>query len=145
MSESRPTTIVVDQRQPGCLITVLWFIFIGSWLSAIWVAIAWVLIVLIVTMPIGLAMMHRVPRIATLRAPSREYVVATQGTATRIQEVPVPQRPFLIRAIYFLVIGWWFSALWIIVAWATTATIVLLPLSIWMMNRIPAVTTLQRY
>jgi uncharacterized membrane protein YccF (DUF307 family) len=124
---------------------VLWFIFIGSWLSAIWVTIAWVLIVLVVTMPIGLAMMHRVPRIATLRAPSREYIVATEGTAMRIQEVGIRQRPFLIRAVYFALIGWWFSALWIIVAWATTATIVLLPLSIWMMNRIPAVTTLQRY
>jgi uncharacterized membrane protein YccF (DUF307 family) len=145
VSQQSHATIVTSNNQPGCLISVLWFIFIGSWLSFFWILIAWALTVLIVTMPIGIAMMHRVPRIATLRAPSREYLVATEGTATRIQEIRTPQRPFIIRAIYFVLIGWWLSFVWVIVAWATTATIVLLPLSIWMMNRIPAVTTLQRY
>jgi uncharacterized membrane protein YccF (DUF307 family) len=145
MSTNQPGPVVIDRGGPGCIISVLWFIFIGSWLSLFWILIAWVLIVLIIPMPIGLAMMNRVPMIATLRSPTREYVVATQGTATRIQEVGLPQRPFLIRAIYFVLVGWWLSLFWVVVAWLATGTIVLLPLGIWMMNRIPAVTTLQRY
>jgi uncharacterized membrane protein YccF (DUF307 family) len=145
MSTGNPGPLIVDRGQPGCLISVIWFIFVGSWLSFIWILIAWALIVLIITMPIGLAMMHRVPLIASLRQPSREFVVATQGTATVIREVSRPQHPFLVRAIYFLAIGWWFSLAWVVVAWLATATIILLPLGIWMMNRIPAVTTLERY
>jgi uncharacterized membrane protein YccF (DUF307 family) len=145
MSETSPTTIVVGRDQPGCLITFLWFFFIGWWLSAIWIAIAWVLIVLVVTMPVGLVMLNRVPRIATLRAPTEEYVIATSGTAARIQAVGTRQHPFLLRAIYFVLVGWWLSFIWIWVAWAAGLTLVGLPLSIWMMNRIPAVTTLARY
>jgi uncharacterized membrane protein YccF (DUF307 family) len=145
MSSNPPGPVIVDRGQPGCLVSVLWFIFIGSWLSFLWILIAWVFIVLIIPMPIGLAMMNRVPMIASLRSPSREYVMATEGVSTRIQEVNVQQRPFLLRAIYFLVIGWWFSFIWVIAAWLTTATLILLPLGIWMMNRVPAVTTLQRY
>jgi uncharacterized membrane protein YccF (DUF307 family) len=145
MSSGQQSPIIVDRSQPGCLISVLWFIFIGSWLSFFWAIIAWILIVLIIPMPIGLAMLHRIPLIASLRSPTREYRLATEGTATRIQEVSPNQRPFIIRAIYFLLIGWWFSFLWLMAAWLTTATLILLPLGIWMMNRVPAVTTLQRY
>ena len=145
MSNQQSGPVFIDRDQPGCLISVLWFIFIGSWLSFFWIIIAWALIVLIIPMPIGLAMMHRVPLIASLRSPSREYILATEGAATRIQEVSQRQRPFLIRAVYFLLIGWWLSFWWVIVAWLATGTVVLIPLGIWMMNRIPAVTTLQRY
>jgi uncharacterized membrane protein YccF (DUF307 family) len=145
MNIQSPGPVFVDRGGPGCLISLIWFFFIGWWLSLIWILIAWGFIVLIITMPIGLAMMHRVPLIASLRPPTREYVVATQGTATIIQELQRPQHPFLLRALYFIFIGWWLSLVWVIVAWIATGTIILLPLGIWMMNRIPAVTTLQRY
>ncbi len=137
--------IIVDRGGPGCLISLIWFFFVGWWLSLAWILLAWVFIVLIITMPIGLAMMHRVPLIASLRPPTREYVIATQGTATTIQEIQRPQQPFLLRAIYFIFVGWWLSLAWVLVAWFATGTVILLPLGIWMMNRIPAVTTLQRY
>jgi uncharacterized membrane protein YccF (DUF307 family) len=145
MSTSPQGPVVIDRGQPGCLISVLWFIFVGSWLSFFWAFAAWILIVLIIPMPIGLAMLHRVPLIASLRSPTREYVMATEGTAMRIREFPPQQRPFILRAIYFLLIGWWFSFIWLVAAWLTTATLILLPVGIWMMNRLPAVTTLQRY
>ena len=140
-----PGPVFIDRGQPGCLISLLWFFFVGWWLSLIWIGIAWLFIVLIIPMPIGLAMMNRVPLIASLRQPTREFTMATGGAATRVQETGLPQRPFLIRALYFVLIGWWFSLLWVLGAWAATGTLILLPLGIWMMNRIPAVTTLQRY
>jgi uncharacterized membrane protein YccF (DUF307 family) len=145
MSANIPPTVIIGRDQPGCLLTILWFVFVGWWLSAIWIGIAWLFIVLIIPMPIGLMMLNRAPRIATLRQPTSEYVVATSGTATRIQAVGVRQHPFLIRAIYFIVVGWWLSFIWIWVAWAAGLTLVGFPLSIWMLNRIPAVTTLARY
>lgn len=140
-------SVMIEDRQRGhgCLVTLLWFVFIGSWLSGIWIAIAWVLVALIITMPIGLAMINKVPLIATLREPSHEYRVVTEGLATRIQQVDVPQPPFLMRAIYFVLIGWWFSAVWMSLAWLASVSLIGLPLAIWMYNRVPAVTTLKRY
>jgi uncharacterized membrane protein YccF (DUF307 family) len=54
-----------------------------------------------------------------------------------------PHRPFLLRAIYFVLVGWWLTLLWINAAWALNATYVLLPLGLWMLNRVPQVLTLK--
>ena len=56
----------------------------------------------------------------------------------------VRQRPFLLRAIYFLLIGWWFSGLWMALAYALLISILGMPIAFWMYNRIGPVTTLFR-
>ena len=146
MSSSQPTTVVAVQRGGhGCLVTFLWFVFVGWWLSALWIAIAWVLIVLIIPMPIGLMMINALPKIVSLREPAREYRTTIEGTRVRVEESQLPQYPFLLRALYFILIGWWFSAIWMGIAWLLTATFIGMPLGIWMFNRVPAVTTLKRY
>ncbi len=53
------------------------------------------------------------------------------------------ETPFLVRAIYFLLVGWWLTFLWINVAWTFNATLILLPLGLWMLNRVPQVLTLK--
>jgi uncharacterized membrane protein YccF (DUF307 family) len=58
--------------------------------------------------------------------------------------LPAAQPPFLLRAVYFVVIGWWFSLLWAAVAWLLCATILGLPLGVLMLNALPLVTTLRR-
>ena len=50
----------------------------------------------------------------------------------------------LIRALYFVLIGWWFSGLWMAVAYALLVSILGMPIAFWMYNRIGAVTTLFR-
>jgi len=50
----------------------------------------------------------------------------------------------LIRVIYFILIGWWLSGLWMALAYLLLLTIVFLPVSFWMYGRIGAVTTLYR-
>ncbi|MDI7275946.1 MAG: YccF domain-containing protein [Anaerolineae bacterium] len=54
-----------------------------------------------------------------------------------------PHRPFLLRAIYFLLVGWWLTFIWINLAWALNITYVLVPLGLWMLNRVPQVLTLK--
>ena len=54
-----------------------------------------------------------------------------------------PNRPFVVRAIYFLLIGWWLTWLWINAAWMLVASVIGLPVGLWMLNRVPQVLTLK--
>ncbi|CCF82436.1 hypothetical protein [Nitrolancea hollandica] len=142
---SRPAAIKANDNQPPLILSIIWFLVIGWWASAIWIHVAWFLNVLILTMPIGLLMLNMVPRVATLREPSREYRIADSTGDSPTRAVPICQHAFLVRAGYFLVFGWWLSLLWVYGASALAASIIGLPVAFWMYNRVPAVTTLRRY
>ncbi len=139
-----PVVVVNQSRGPGCLIRILWFLFLGLWLGAIVTVLAWGLIVTIIGLPLGLWLLNRLPQIMTL-SPAKQGVGVTiiNGT-TVISTTSVPQHGFLTRALYFLVIGWWFSAVWLILAWSLVALILTMPLAFWMFDRVPQVTTLAR-
>lgn len=144
---SQPQKVVINTPSgPGCLVRGLYFIFIGLWLGAIWVVAAWVLNVTIIGLPIGLAMLNRLPQIMTLQPERRETTVEYHDGTPVIHERILRQRPFLLRAFYFILIGWWFSLIWMILAWLISGiTLGLgLPLSFWMFDRVPALTTLAR-
>jgi uncharacterized membrane protein YccF (DUF307 family) len=44
----------------------IWFILVGWWASFFLMAIAWLLIVVIITLPLGLMLFNRVPFVASL-------------------------------------------------------------------------------
>jgi uncharacterized membrane protein YccF (DUF307 family) len=52
-------------------------------------------------------------------------------------------RGLLVRAVYFLLVGWWASGIWLGVAWFLCVTIVGLPLGIKMINRVPLIVSLK--
>ncbi len=139
-------TVVVEPKGPGCLLRALYFIFVGLWLGGIWTVIAWVLVITIIGMPLGLWMLNSLPQVMTLR-PRREvtHVRMENGRPVLVRS-NLPQPPFLLRALYFVLIGWWFSLLWIGAAWLISGiTLGLgLPLSFWMFDQVPALTTLAR-
>ncbi len=133
--------MLVQSRGPNLLLRALYFIFFGLWFSGIWAAIAWVLCITIIGLPLGLWMLNRLPQVTTLRSQQGDLVVTTTG---EMYERSIPQHPFLIRAIYFVLVGWWLSALWLTAAWALCTMIIGLPFGFWMFNRVPAVITLAR-
>jgi uncharacterized membrane protein YccF (DUF307 family) len=49
----------------------------------------------------------------------------------------------LLRAVWFVLIGWWLSALAIVVAYFCCVMIILLPLGFMIFNRLPAILTLR--
>jgi uncharacterized membrane protein YccF (DUF307 family) len=103
-----------------------------------------VLCALIVTLPIGLYLLHRVPQVQTLRDRSTEFTYKEVDGRVVVSTGRVKQVPFLIRAAWFLLIGFWLTSVWLSVAYALSLTIILLPFSIVMIDRVPAVLTLQR-
>ncbi len=139
------TTVVETNRNPGCLLQILWFAFIGIWLGQAWMIVAWVLMITILGIPLGIAMLNNLPKVIALREPSRRVMVRTTSDGALVQrEYELPQVNFLLRALYFLLIGWWFSALWMEAAYLVCLTIIGLPVGFWMFDRVPAVLSLKR-
>ena len=145
MTMSTSTTQVHEKTGIPFLLRVLWFIFVGWHVTLYWIVAAWVLNVSIIGLPLGLWMLNRVPQVLTLK-PAGGYSVADvrDGKVVPVRYEGVRQRFWPWRLIYFLVIGWWFSLGWSLVAWALCACIIGLPFGILMLNRLPAVTTLHR-
>lgn len=129
----------VEASGPNLLLRVIYFVLIGWWLGALVSAVAWFLVAIVIGLPIGLWLINRLPTLITLRP--QEQAWRLEDGVLRQGKV---QYPFLLRAIYFLLIGWWLSGLWMALAYALLLTIVLLPVSFWMYGRIGAVTTLYR-
>lgn len=132
----------VKERNPEIpfLVRVIWFFVLGWELTGLWVLVAWALNASIIGLPLGLWMIDRVPQVLTLKA--RPGLVVTDMKSGRSEFLPVSGVPFLIRAAYFVLFGWWFSLIWATLAWLLCATIIGLPLGVMMLNGLPTVTTL---
>jgi uncharacterized membrane protein YccF (DUF307 family) len=141
----------VKQGNSGC-VRALYFLFIGWWLGFFWLNFGFLLCFLIVTLPIGLAMLNRLPRVLTLRSSGTSTSigmtsVAYGGTTMNTVSVNIgatAQRSFLTRALYFIFIGWWFGYLWAVLGYCCCVSLILLPVGLVMLNRLPAVLTLRR-
>ena len=135
-------TIKLKENNPEMLflLRAIWFFVFGWELTGVWVLVAWALNASIIGLPLGLWMIDRVPQVLTLKA--RPGVVVTDMADGRSQFQPASNVNFLIRAVYFVLFGWWFSLLWAALAWLLCATIIGLPLGIVMLNGLPTVTTL---
>lgn len=140
--------VIIQQSssgEPGCLVQGIWFLFVGWWLGAFAVSLAWLLNVLVITLPLGMAILNNVPKVLALQNPKKTLRVVQEGNTTRISEVSVTQHPFLLRALYFIFIGWWWSGLWMGIAYFLCGLIVTMPIGLGMFRQTPAMTTLQRY
>ncbi len=126
---------------PGCLVQLLWTFFVGLWLGQIWAAVAWFLVVSIIGMPVGIAMLNMLPQIVSLR--KREEYIVTYGPGARAER-KAPQVNIVLRALYFLLVGWWLSALWIEATFALMASFIGMPFGIWMLDRVPFIVSLKR-
>lgn len=134
--ESNNMPVVTVKRGPGCLIQILWFVFVGWWLGSLAVSVAYFLLLLIVTIPVGIAILNNIPMIMALRQPSQ--LISAYGP------VSVPQHNFLLRALWFIFVGWWLAGLALTVGYFLCMTIIGLPFGFALFDAVPAMLTLRR-
>jgi len=156
---------IQTSKQHGLLSRALYFVFVGWWLGFAWLNVGYALCVTVIGLPIGLAMLNRLPRVLTLR-PSSAGTTSVNVSTTSVAQPGQPgvpgaapivmqtvnvnvnvgntQQNFLIRALYFVCIGCWLGYAWALVGYALCMMIVTLPLGLMMLNRLPAVITLRK-
>lgn len=139
-------TVTIDTRKnPGCLVQILWFAFVGWWLGQAWMIIAWIMMITIVGIPIGVMMLNKIPWIIALRNEPVTVKVTKRVDGSLVErEIGKPQMNFLLRAIYFILIGWWLTALWMELAYALCMSVIGLPIGFWMFDCVPGVLSLKR-
>ncbi|HEX6291660.1 MAG TPA: hypothetical protein VFZ66_20920 [Herpetosiphonaceae bacterium] len=130
----QPLSVILDSST-NLLLRAIWFFLIGWWLGLVWTIFAWLFNLTLIGLPVGLMMLNAIPQVTTLHhQPGRQPY--------RYARPMSPQQPLALRAIWFVLIGWWASLVWSIIAWAFSLTFILMPISFWMWNRIPTITTL---
>jgi uncharacterized membrane protein YccF (DUF307 family) len=125
-------TAPVAMAEPPLIARALWFVFVGLWVGQLWLILAWLLNLTVIGLPLGLWMLNRMPQVLTLRAaPDRPLPVSVSSSAS-----------LAVRAVYFVLIGWWVSFLWMQLAWLAAVLVIGLPLSFQMFERVGTVMTL---
>ena len=106
-------TIVEHKSGPNLLIRFIWWLFIGWWASGIVVVISWIALITIIGIPLGIYLINRLPTVLTLRPRSRTWHLGEDEEGrTVVSERGRPQIAWPIRGIWFVLVGWWASAVW---------------------------------
>ena len=134
-STSQQPVYAVKQG-PGCLLQILWFVFIGWWLGSFAVGLAYLLFLPIITIPLGIVIINNIPKIMALREPAK--LVSPYGP------VDVPQHNIIVRALWFIFVGWWLAGVILAIGYALCMTIIGLPIGFVMFDAVPALLTLRR-
>jgi uncharacterized membrane protein YccF (DUF307 family) len=139
------TVATLQDRKPGCLVQLIWFLCIGWWAGQLWILGAWFFMLTVIGIPLGVKMINRLPYVIALRRQDAAVVV-TVADGRRVVRVggERPQRNLLLRTIYFLLVGWWLSALWMEGGYFLCATIIGIPIGFWMFDKTPAILSLRR-
>lgn len=137
---------VVYQRGPNLLVRVVWWLFIGWWASGIAVGVAWVALITIIGIPLGIWIINRLPSILTLRPRTRQWSLGQDEQGREVvSDRGRPQVAWSVRGLWFIVVGWWASAIWMSLAWLVQLTVIGIPISLLMFNRAPFIASLYRY
>lgn len=112
----------------------LWFLLVGWWLAALWGLVAWLFCVSIVLLPLGTVMFNQLPKVLTLKP-----VEPDPYTGRSPQEIP-----WILRAVWFVFVGWWAGLLLFKVGYILCLTLVGMPLGVWCLHRIPLAMTLKQ-
>ncbi|MGO9180068.1 MAG: YccF domain-containing protein [Candidatus Limnocylindrales bacterium] len=130
---------------PHILVRIAWYFLVGWWVTGIAMALAWLAAAVVLGLPLSFWLVNRIPTMLTLRPRREQYLmVAGADGVTRMRKLATQQTNLLLRIVYFVLIGWWLSALWMAVAYVLMLTVLGIPIGMMMVNRIPFVFSLHR-
>jgi uncharacterized membrane protein YccF (DUF307 family) len=142
--EGPKTTITHGSRGPNFFLRVLWYVFIGWWLTGISLAIGYLAGLTVIGLPLAFWIFNRTGTLLTLRPRSQTTTIVEADGRAAISYQGARQRSLWLRAIWFVLVGWWAALIWMIVAYLISLTIIGIPIGIMMLNRLPEVFTLHR-
>ncbi len=122
----------------GILVRLVYFFTVGIWLSQIWIVFAWLISMTLIGLPLTYAMVRVLPQIAFLSP------FNIPSDASLAHNSSLPDVSIGVRIIYFVLVGWWMSLVWLEFAWIAGITIIGLPVAYEMVRLLPTVTTLAR-
>jgi uncharacterized membrane protein YccF (DUF307 family) len=143
-SDDRATVITTTQSGPGFILRAIWYLLIGWWLTGISLAVGYVAGLTVVGLPLAFWVFNRTGTLLTVRPRTQTISIDRAGGVTTISRRHRSQRPLVVRALYFVLIGWWAALIWMTVSYVISLTIIGIPLGIMMLNRLPEVYTLHR-
>jgi len=114
------------------VVGVFWFLIVGWWATPLVVLGAWLANVTVVGRSLALRMANGLPVATALRDP-------WEFTDARDPDLPHP----VVRAGYFLLVGWWASLLVAVAAAFTALTVVALPVAAGLLRRMFYAATLR--
>ena len=139
------SSVIVTRRQgPPFLVRVLWYLFIGWWLTGISLALGYLAAITIVGLPLAFWIFNCTGTLLTLRPRPVTVSVSHDGGVTVVESGHREQRSLLLRVVYFVLVGWWAALIWMTIAYFLCLTILLLPVGLMRLNRLPEVFTLHR-
>ena len=136
--------IMAESPEPNLVLRVLWFIFVGWWVSFLTMSVAGLLQITIIGIPATIWMINRIPQVMTLRSSRKLQTVQNQDGVTVVSYSDRQQLKWWVRAIYYVLVGWWATMLWLVVLWLFGVLIITLPISFWMGGQVGKVQTLRR-
>ena len=144
MMPQQVVNVNIQQNQHGLFVRALYFIFIGWWVGLIWLNVGYFFVLTVIGLPVGLVMLNRLPAVLTLKPASQQVNINITGNTTNINVGGAQQVNFLIRAVYFIFIGWWAGLLLAWVAYALFVLLVTIPVGVMLLNMLPTVITLRK-
>jgi uncharacterized membrane protein YccF (DUF307 family) len=137
--------IIHNNRGPGLFVRGIWFLFIGWWLSWLAIGVACIACLTLVGLPLGFYIFNRLPMILTLRAGNDRIVTQVQDGVTLLRHDNVAQLPMWARGAWFLLVGRWLGAVYLVLAGLLCMFLFTLAIGLVLFNRVGAVMTLLRY
>ena len=115
-SQGSNIVVMSDSPEPNMLLRVVWFVFVGWWLSFWAIVLATVLQLTIIGIPGAIWVINRIPQIMTLKSSRRLQVSNNDSGVTVIGYSDREQRRWWVRAIYYVLVGWWATFRMVIIA-----------------------------
>ena len=99
----------------------------------------------IIGLPLGIWLINRIPTVITLRPRTRSVRDGRRRRHGLLASAGSRSCPWPVRGIWFILVGWWASAIVMAIGWVLLVLIITIPIGLWLYNRVPFVASLYRY